>query len=374
LTADATGHADVIVIGGGLVGTAIACGLVRNGLKTLILDEGDLAFRASRGNFGLVWVQSKGLGMPAYARWSRLSSDLWPQFAEALSAEAELDVQYEKPGGFHLCLDENEFQQRAGAMQQLADSGVGFTFDMVRRRELLSTFPEIGPEVVGASYSPYDGHANSLRLFRALHIAFAKRGGRYQPNNTVEAIEGAPGSFTVTTNNGRFSSAKLVIAAGNGSRRLAPMVGLEAPVSPERGQVLVTAKVKPFLPGPTAMLRQTGEGSVLIGDSKEDTAFDDRTSPTIMRMLARRAVKSFPVLEKINVVRSWGALRIMSPDGFPIYQQSETCPGAFVACLHSGVTLAAAHEGPMADAITTGALPASFEPFRAERFHVRAAA
>ena len=66
---------DAIVIGGGLVGSAIAYGLAREGLKPALIDEGDVAFRASRGNFGLVWVQSKGLGAPHYQRWTRLSSD-----------------------------------------------------------------------------------------------------------------------------------------------------------------------------------------------------------------------------------------------------------------------------------------------------------
>ncbi len=66
---------DAIVIGGGLVGAAIAYGLVRAGLKPALIDEGDVAFRASRGNFGLVWVQSKGLGAPHYQRWTRASAD-----------------------------------------------------------------------------------------------------------------------------------------------------------------------------------------------------------------------------------------------------------------------------------------------------------
>ena len=60
------------VVGGGLVGAAIAYGALRAGMRVRVLDQGDTAFRASRGNFGLVWVQSKGLGAPHYQRWSRL--------------------------------------------------------------------------------------------------------------------------------------------------------------------------------------------------------------------------------------------------------------------------------------------------------------
>ena len=84
MTRIATGPArelDVAVVGGGLVGAAIAWGLARLGERVAVLDEGDVAYRASRGNFALVWVQSKGLGMAPYAAWTKRSSDGWTDFA-----------------------------------------------------------------------------------------------------------------------------------------------------------------------------------------------------------------------------------------------------------------------------------------------------
>src|ERR1700677_5151984 len=85
-------HYDAIVIGGGLVGSAIAYGLARENLKTALIDEGDVAFRASRGNFGLVWVQSKGFGAPHYQRWTRLSAEEWPKLAAELGARTGIAV------------------------------------------------------------------------------------------------------------------------------------------------------------------------------------------------------------------------------------------------------------------------------------------
>ena len=95
---------DAIVVGGGLVGSAIAWGLQREGLSTVLLDEGDLAFRASRGNFGLVWVQSKGLGAPHYQRWTRASAEAWGGLATELAAGTGRDVGLRQGGGVHLCL------------------------------------------------------------------------------------------------------------------------------------------------------------------------------------------------------------------------------------------------------------------------------
>src|SRR6476660_4113639 len=78
---------DSIVIGGGLVGSAVAYGLARLGSRVALLDEGDVAFRASRGNFGLVWVQSKGLGLPQHSNWTQLSARRWPELAALLRDE-----------------------------------------------------------------------------------------------------------------------------------------------------------------------------------------------------------------------------------------------------------------------------------------------
>ena len=86
------GDGDVAVIGGGVVGMCMAHGLSGAGLAVTVLDEGDVAFRASRGNFALVWVRGKGLEMPAYARWTMRSSELWHDFAAGLADETGIDA------------------------------------------------------------------------------------------------------------------------------------------------------------------------------------------------------------------------------------------------------------------------------------------
>ena len=367
---------DAIVIGGRLVGSAIAYGLVRTHLRVALLDEGDVAFRAARGNFGLVWVQSKGDGAPHYQRWTRRSAQEWPALAAELEAKTGILVGHERPGGVHLCLGEAELTARHAMMERMrVQSGnFGFDYRMVDRRELTDMLPGLGTAVSGASWTPYDGHANPLGLLHALYKGFAENGGRFLPNNTVAEARAAPGDFRIQLASGEISAPKVVLAAGLGNADLARHFGLSAPVKPLKGQILVTERARQVLPMPTTTIRQTVEGSIMLGDSQEDAGFDTSQRPAVMQTIARRAVLSFPWLRDLQIVRAWAALRVMPPDGLPIYDQSERFPGAFTANCHSGVTLAGAHANLFAPMVAAGALDPALELFSAKRFDVSAAA
>ena len=359
---------DLIVIGGGLVGGAIAWGAASLGASVAVLDEGDVAYRAARGNFGLVWVQSKGAGMPPYAHWTRRSSELWPELARTLAATTGVDVALDQPGGLAFCLSEKEWDDRAAMLRRMHNESGDIGTRMLDRAEARAMVPGLGDLVVGASFCPIDGHASPLYLLRALHAALPARGGAWLPARKVDAIDAAPHSFTVHCGAERFTAAKLVIAAGLGSRALAPMVGLHMPVQPLQGQIIVTERLRPFLHYPTHVARQTAEGSVMLGDSQEDVGFDLSTKVAIVREIAARNVAIFPALKEASIVRMWAALRVMSPDGFPIYEQSEQFPGAFAATCHSGVTLAGAHALGLAPAILAGELPETLTAFSSRRF------
>jgi glycine/D-amino acid oxidase-like deaminating enzyme len=363
-------HTRFAVIGGGLVGSAIAYGLARLDEDVAVFDEGDLAFRASRANFGLVWVQSKGLGMPEYAHWTLRSAALWPQLAAELVEATGVDPQLAQPGGLHILLSEDERARRTAFLEKLHGQP-GFPkygYRVLDRADLKSIYPGIGPDVVGASYTEQDGHANPLRLLRALHAAFAQRRVAYRPNHAVERIEPLDRGFAIHAAGARFTCERVVIAAGLANARLAPMVGLNVPVRPQRGEIIVLERMKPFLRHPMLTLRQTGEGTVMIAEAKVEAGFDKSTDMGVLGALARRAVRSFPALAEARAVRMWGALRILSPDGFPIYAQSERFSGAYAATCHSGVTLAGAHALDLAPQLASDELDASMRPFSPERF------
>jgi octopine oxidase subunit B len=364
---------EVAVIGGGLVGAAVAFGLRSLGPKLALLDEGDVAHRAARGNFGLIWVQGKGMGLPPYGAWTQRSAREWPRLAGELRRETGIDVALAQPGGIHVCLTAAELTRRVAVLDAL-HAQPGFRrppVEVLDRAAIASRLPGLGTDVAGGTYCPLDGHCNPLKLLRALHAATVLAGGVYRAGHAVARLSPHGSGFAVETAGGTIEAEKVVLAAGLGNAALAPMLGLDAPVRPNQGQVIALERLPRFLALPLETIRQTDEGTVLIGDSQQDRGFDESLGVDVLAAMAARAARVFPALAAARVVRAWAALRVLSPDGFPVYGQSAAHPGAFVASCHSGVTLAAVHAYALAPAIAAGALLESFRPFSATRFDVR---
>ena len=368
---------DAVVIGAGLVGAAVAYGLARAGQRVALLDEVDATYRASRGNFGLVWVQGKGVGRPEYALWSRASSERWFELADALVEDCGLSLHYRRPGGVTLALSDDELcalDATLAGLRRTAGSA-GYEYEMLDAACIRELLPACGPEVAGGAYTSYDGHANPLKLMRGLHASLVARGADYVTGARVEDIRLlSGGGLEVHSRRGRIAGGKLVIAAGHGSKALAAQVGLDVPVYPEHGQILVTERTGSWLRFPTLGVRQTDEGSLLLGGSQADHGFDASVHARTSRDIALRALRTFPCLGSLRIVRTWGALRVMTPDGFPIYDRSRTHPGAFVFTCHSGVTLAANHAFEASRWVVEDRIPEEMSCFAADRFDVPQAA
>jgi glycine/D-amino acid oxidase-like deaminating enzyme len=196
------------------------------------------------------------------------------------------------------------------------------------------------------------------------------QGGAYQSGAGVTALRFDAGVFIAETVRGPVHGRRIVIAAGLGAAGLAPQLGLSMPVRPERGQILVTERVKPFFDYVGNGVRQTVEGSVLIGSSHEDAGFSEDTDVPTGARLCASAIRAFPQLMDVAVLRTWGSLRVMTPDGLPIYEESLRYPGAFSATCHSGVTLCSAHALVLGPALASGVLPDAVSHFRSDRFDV----
>ena len=365
---------DIAVIGGGLVGSSIAYGLRDRVGSIAVLDEGDVALRASRGNFGLVWLQSKGHGMGAYSRWTLGSTRLWPRLAAQLLEETGIDVALEQKGGLTPLMGDHEIEARHQWVRALmAQPGVEpYEWKLLDHHQAASLVPGLGKDVTGAIWTPHDGIVNPLKLLRAFHTAFDRSGVSYLPHHGVAGIVHTAQGFELTTPAGIVRARRIVLASGLRNGELGAQVGLRLPMAPQRGQIIVLERTRRLLDTPMVTLRQNDEGSWLVGDSQEDAGYAEHvTTLPVLATLADRAVRTLPALKEVRAVRAWSALRVRAQDGFPVYEQSSTPPGAFIVTCHSGVTLAATHALKLAPMIAEGALEAELAPFSTRRFHVQ---
>lgn len=371
--------ARVAVIGGGMVGAAIAYGLLGRGCEVALIDGADTDFRSATANFGLVWLHGKGMDMPAYQHLSRSAVAKWRMFNDELEDLTGADLQYEQRGGLVFCLGEEALVERRATLMRLHDQldGEPADWEMVDRKDLQGLLPTVrlGSDVTGGSFGRRDGHANPLHLLSALRAAIVRKGGTLLGGVPVDTLSpSCSGRFIIGFGADQVEADRIVIAAGLGSKALAAQVGLDIPLRPQRGQILVTERVEPFLPLPTMDIRQTREGTVMLGTTNEETGFDASTTTQAAASVSANALRQIPGLGEVRLVRQWAGLRIMTPDGYPIYAESESYPGAFVALCHSGVTLAPVHAGLIADAIAEGRLPDTLGVFHQRRFDVSQAA
>ncbi len=357
------------IIGGGVVGLSVAWGLLRRGLTVAVIDGEDGSFRASRGNFGLVWVQSKGMNQPRYASWSQQSAAAWRGFADELSENTGYDLGLEQKGGYDLHFSEETLEATVSKYEKLkAELGGDYPFEVLGHNALRKEEPEIGPKVAGAILHYQDGHANPLNLLKALADDVRRMGGLVLNGRTVVSVE-KNGIFRIKCDDGAIIEAeKTVLSAGLGAAKLGPSMGFKAQVRPQRGQVLITEKLPRIINRPSLIARQVDEGGIQIGATNEEVGYDDTVTTEGIAGLAAEAINAYPVLSKARLVRSWGALRILSPDGLPIYNESNEMPGAYLVTCHSGITLAAAHGLFLPDWLEVTEQSPELEAFSENRF------
>lgn len=364
-------EADYAIIGGGVVGLSVAWGLLKRGKRVTVIDGDDGSFRASRGNFGLVWVQSKGMTEPRYARWSQQSAAIWAEFAEELAHNTGQAVPLEQKGGYDLHFSEETLQATADKYEILkAQLDGDYPFEVLGHNALRKEEPHIGSKVVGAILHHQDGHANPLKLLKALADDVRRMGALVLNGKAVKDITKPDGFRIQCRDDTVISAAKVILSAGLGAAELGPKLGFKAPVRPQRGQVLITEKLPKMINRPSLIARQVDEGGIQIGATNEEVGHDDRVTQPGLSSLAAKAIAAYPALAKAQVVRSWGSLRVLSPDGLPIYQESRDFPGSFLVTCHSGITLAAAHARYLPDWLERTEAAPDLEVFSEDRFAV----
>ena len=354
--------ADVVVIGAGARGSAVAYYLACEGVDVALVDRGFVAVGTTGATVALINVSGKP---PAeYTALSLASARLYPGLAEELG----VDLQFESGRSlFRVVLDPADLPAaRDYATRQSRVPGVEVR--VLDAHEARQFAPEVSSEIAGALYCPQDGHLNPFHLAWGFVMAARRRGARFHHHTRVVGIRTTQSRVTsVVTTAGEIGTHTVVNAAGVEVPSLGEMVGLSIPVVASRGQVVTTEALPRLFPGPIDSMRQTRAGPVLIGTTDEFVGYDTGVTPQALRQNVRRAMRIIPKLRTARAIRCWAGLRPWPIDGLPIMGGVTGLEGYMIATGHSGITLSAITGRLTADAII-GRSAGALEPFGLSRF------
>ena len=353
-------NADAVVIGGGLIGAAVAYYLSKENVSVTVLERSGVASGTSGACSGKIWFSTKKPGL--HLELALVSSELHRQIVNELEYAIE---QYDE-GEMLLVETETELRFMQGFVKEQKEAGIEIRF--LTKREIKEMQPFLATDRLAAvTYSPMGKTINPMSLNFGLLKQAEKKGAIILRDTVVENIRMVSSRVeAVLTNCGEIETNYVVNAAGVYAPEIGKMVGLKVPVTPIRGQIMVTEAVAPIIRVPTLEARylafkrnpnlspksekvdvtcglsQNPKGNVYIAVTKEFVGLNNETTPLGMSMIARRALDFFPGLSPAKVIRSYAGLRPYTPDGLPIMGTVPGTEGFIMAAGHGGdgVTLA----------------------------------
>lgn len=366
-------HADIIIIGAGLMGASTALNLARDGKRVLLLEKEVSGIHASAVNAGGVRRLNRAFEeVPV----SVAAAEMWPNLAEYIGD----DCGFHPVGQVRIAPGEKEFEQlcdRVGKVRSL-----GFDHEeLIDEAEVRRLVPAYGGHCRGGIVTRTDGHANPARTVKAFIRAAVQAGVSLQNRCMVVGISKTDSSFKVQTASGESFSAEAVVnCSGGWGDKIAAFIGDQLPIEPVALTMMVTAKMVKFLTpvvgihGHKLSFKQVENGSVVIGGGHR-AILDMGKEKSFVRVSAIRASSRtvrnhFPIMKESMIVRSWAGIEGMVPDGLPILSESLNTPGFFHVCGFSshGFQLAPMI-GRLASAIVQGNKPElSLDAFSLRRF------
>ena len=334
---------DVVVVGGGLIGSAAAYHLARSGLRTPLIEQGCLASGASGSNFGNVQVQDSEFG---------LSLELSLQGHEAcagLEDELDTELDYQRTGS--LLLIENEHQWAAMEERAAGLQAAGVPAQLLDQAELSRLEPSVSPaSVIGALYHASEGSLNPFKLVHAYVLRGRQHGLEVWTHTEVTAVRVEGGRVAgVQTGGGPVAAGRVVLAAGAWAKRLAATAGVDLPLRWVHGEALITEPLPPMVRCAISSaaffeateesdqqvvgfcLRQRPEGNVMVGEAAILTeALGRRVTATALPAIAQEARVRFPALLEAAVIRGWAIPVAFLPDNRPLLGAVDEVEGLVV--------------------------------------------
>ncbi len=354
---------DVVIVGAGVIGSSIAYHLSRVGADVALVDRDDVASGTSSACDGHVLSVDKEPGYDSHL--ARLSGFL----LRNLVPDLPCDVQYHNWGSV-LAVERDEDMQTAQRFVQ-RKSNDGTSVRIMDRGEMRADAPNLAPDLAGGVLCQSDSVVNPMALAFAFAQGARQHGAKLLPFTRVTDIDLQDGAVCgVSTDRGHIPTGTAVCAAGVWTADIIEKMGVDLPITPRKGHVLVAEQdrlpywrnmlefgylmakrglerdVEPAMEkyGVAFVYERTASGNFLIGSSREFAGFDPQVDPDVIRLMARRAVRFFPCIADAHMIRSYTGFRPYTPDHRPIVSGVDGVPGLYIASGHegNGISLAAA--------------------------------
>ena len=370
--------AEVIIIGGGVIGCATAYYLAKEGTSVIVLEGSDhIGNGGSSRNGGGVRQSGRDPRELPLAMYG--IRNLWPH----LSEELETDCEYHQDGNLRL----GKTEKHREILEGLADRAraCGLDVRMIDGDEVRRINPYLSHEVTVASWCPTDGHANPLTTTLGFYKMARRLGARFITGEPVQELRTVKGKIRkVVTPNNVYEGEQVLVAAGLHSREILGTVGIDVPMDSSLLEALVTEAEGPMFDQMLGTAdadfygHQTKHGSFVFGGSSGLEPFykdngtpvaSSRTAPCICRGI----MKYFPDLADAKIVRTWAGWSDRSADGVPVLGAVDEIPGLYAACAFTGhgFGISPAVGDQLAKLIRTGSTDVDLSPLRYDRFHAK---
>jgi glycine oxidase len=361
---------EVLVVGGGVIGSALAYALAREGAAVRLLEREEIGRQASSTAAGMLApLEEPEVDDPIRVAGLASIALLAEHIAE-LRELSGIDPQLEQSGILELALP-----GAAARLRRQARRLEAFDCRWLDAEEARKLEPRLANDIEGGVWSPREAHVDGLLLSRAFAGAAERRGAKIQTGVEVTGLEfdGAR-AVGVRTSAGLLGAGEVVLCAGAWTTLVAGQVGGRIPVSPVKGQVVALRSPRRPLPtilrGDGVYLVPRTNGELVVGATVEHAGFDTRTTAGAIESLLAGARRLVPALGECAFVEARAGLRPDSADHLPIVGAVPDVAGLFVASGHyrNGILLAAVTGFGLAQQILHGTRRPDLEPFDPARF------
>ena len=371
-----SGTADVVIIGGGVIGLAIARALALRGVRdVLLIERGSLGAEASSAAAGMLAPQAEANRAHEFFFLTCESRDMYPAFASALLAETGIEIELETTGTLYLAFtqhDAEELEKRYEWQQQAGLPVESLSSAAARKLE-----PSICEDVRACLRFPLDTQVENRRLISALVSANEKLGVRLETGTAVVSLKIERGRIVgIETSRGFVAAASVVIAGGAWSSLLgaADIALPNLRIKPVRGQMLCFEAqpqiVRHVIYSPRGYIVPRRDGRLLAGSTTEHAGFEKHVTAAGVQSILSAAIEISPRIASLPMTDSWAGLRPRAADTLPVLGPCAEIEGVFYATGHyrNGILLAPITGELIARAIVDEVFPAKLKIFSPDRF------